>query len=316
MTKKRAKDAGRFGKVAVLMGGWSSERDISLQSGEAVLEALLRQGVDAIGVDVQRDVLSVLADIEFDRAFIALHGKGGEDGVIQGVLEVLEKPYTGSGILASSVGMDKLRTKQMWMGAGLRTPQLYITKKKKPVIESVANIGFPVMVKPIREGSSIGISKVNHEGELLEAWEKAREYDQYVMAEKFVEGVEYTAAILGHKSLPLVSVSTPNSFFDYDAKYAASNTVYYCPCGLEKEREKELQTLCLMAFGAVGASGWGRIDFILGEDDVPWLIEINTVPGLTDHSLVPMAAQVAGIDFDELVLKILESSLKTGEESE
>jgi D-alanine-D-alanine ligase len=316
MIKKRVKEADRFGKVAVLMGGWSSEREISLQSGEAVLDALLRQEIDAFGIDVQRDVLSVLETTDFDRAFIALHGKGGEDGVIQGVLEALDKPYTGSGILASSVSMDKLRTKQMWMGAGLRTPQLYITKKKKPVMESIVNMGFPVMVKPIREGSSIGMSKVNHEGELLEAWEKAREFDQYVMAEKFIEGTEYTAAILGHRALPLVSVATPHSFFDFNAKYEANDTVYYCPCGLETEREKELKTLCLMAFGALGATGWGRIDFILDEQDVPWLIENNTVPGLTDHSLVPMAAQVDGMNFDELVVKILESSLKTREESE
>lgn len=319
MSKQKEINPKKYGKVAVLMGGWSAEREISLNSGQAVLGALQQKGVDAHGIDVQRDIVRVLSDSDFDRAFVMLHGRGGEDGVIQGVLETLEIPYTGSGIMASSVCMDKLRTKQMWMGAGLRTPPLYITRKAEPSLGSVAKMGFPVMVKPIHEGSSIGMSKVHSSEDIAAAWEKARQYDNLVMAEKYIEGREYTVAILGSEALPMILLQTPHDFYDFNAKYEANDTEYYCPCGLDEKREKELQTLALMAFGAVGASGWGRVDMILDEEDVPWLIEINTAPGMTDHSLVPMAAAAAGISFEDLVIKVLESSLspdKDGDDEE
>ena len=293
------------GKVAVLMGGWSAERDISLQSGAAVLAALKRQNVDAFGVDVGRDIAQVLSATEFSTAFVMLHGRGGEDGVIQGLLETMGKPYTGSGILGSSVCMDKLRTKQMWMGAGLRTPPFYISRDPQPALEAVAALGWPVMVKPIHEGSSIGISRVERAADLAAAWESARRYDEWVLVEKFITGVEYTVGILGQRALPMIALKTPHSFFDYDAKYCATDTVYQCPCGLSATREAELKALALLAFGAVGASGWGRVDFILDRKDVPWLIEVNTIPGMTDHSLVPMAARAAGMSFDDLVMTIL-----------
>lgn len=297
--------SSEYGKVIVLMGGWSAEREISLLSGEAVLESLLRSGVDASGIDVGTDIAEVLSSTEFDTAFVMLHGRGGEDGVIQGLLESLGKPYTGSGILGSSVSMNKLHTKQMWMGAGLRTPPFYISRDEQPSMKGVEALGWPVIVKPIHEGSSIGISRVDSPEELPAAWEEARQYDDWVLVEKFIEGVEYTVGVLGERALPMIALQTDHSFFDYEAKYCSEETVYLCPCGLPQTREEELKALSLLAFGAVGASGWGRVDFILDHEDVPWLIEVNTIPGMTSHSLVPMAAEAAGMSFDELVLAIL-----------
>ncbi|THB63795.1 MAG: D-alanine--D-alanine ligase [Gammaproteobacteria bacterium] len=303
-----------YGKVAVLMGGWAAERDVSLNSGAAVLDALQSQGVDAHKIDVDRGIVSVLEEGGFDRAFNILHGRGGEDGVIQGVLEALNIPYTGSGILASSVSMNKLRTKQMWMGAGLRTPPLYVSVKEDFDYAALERLGFPLMVKPVKEGSSIGMSKVNNIGQVEEAWRLAREYDQCVIAEKWIAGREFTVAVLGDRTLPIVSVETPEEFFDYEAKYTLNTTKYFCPCGLEEQREKELSAMAKLAFNAVGASGWGRVDFILDDEDTPWLIEVNTVPGMTDHSLVPMAAREAGIEFEELVLHVLETSMNKDRE--
>ncbi len=307
------RDPKEFGRVAVLMGGWSAERDVSLNSGAEVLEGLLSAGIDAHGVDVGRDIVSILENGKYDRAFNILHGRGGEDGVIQGVLEALNIPYTGSGILASSVAMDKLRTKQMWMGAGMRTPPLYVSMKDEVDYAAIDNLGLPVMVKPVKEGSSIGMSRVNELDQIDDAWKLARKYDQCIIAEKWIHGKEYTVAIIGENTLPIVTVETPRDFFDYDAKYELNTTKYFCPCGLDAQREKELQTLAKMAFCAVGASGWGRVDFILDDDDLPWLIEINTVPGMTDHSLVPMAAREAGITFTELVCQILETTMVAGD---
>lgn len=305
------RDPKEYGKVAVLMGGWAAEREVSLNSGNAVLEALQSAGVDAHAVVVDRE--NVVAEIEeggFDRAFNILHGRGGEDGVIQGFLETLGIPYTGSGIMASSVAMDKLRTKQMWMGAGLRSPAIYVSMSDDIDYAAIDNLGYPVMVKPIHEGSSIGMSKVDDIADFDEAWNLAREYDTTVMVEKWIKGTEYTAAVLNGESLPLIRLETPEEFYDYDAKYSLNTTEYHCPSGLSPEREEELKALTRIAFGAVAGKGWGRVDFILDEDDVPWLIEVNTVPGMTDHSLVPMAAKAAGIDFEELVLRILETSME------
>jgi len=304
--KRNPKD---YGKVAVLLGGWSAERSISLISGAAVLAALQRQGVDAHGIDVDRDVVAKLQAGGFNRAFNMLHGRGGEDGVMQGLLEVLGLPYTGSGVLASALGMDKLKTKEIWSAKGLPTPEYVVLDKESDLAEAARRVGFPMMVKPVHEGSSIGMSKVLTEAELPAAWEKARQQDNCVIAEQFIQGAEYTAAVLGRQALPMIKLETPNVFYDFDAKYKANTTRYICPCGLPADKEREIQNLALRAFDAVDALGWGRIDIMVDANGFPWLLEINTLPGMTDHSLVPMAAKQAGIEFDELVLRILDESL-------
>lgn len=290
------------------MGGQSAEREISLRSGRAVLDALVNKGVEAIGVDVGDDVLSQLAEGGYERAFIILHGRGGEDGVIQGALERIGLPYTGSGVLGSALGMDKYRTKAVWRGIGIPTPESALIVNESD-LEKAAAVGFPLMIKPICEGSSIGMSKVESEDQLRSAWELARQYDARVLAERWIVGEEYTTTILQGKAMPMIRLETPHLFYDYQAKYSATNTSYHCPCGLERAEEKRLQALCVEAFEAVGASGWGRVDLMLDEQHRPWLIEVNTVPGMTDHSLVPMSAKAAGIDFEELVVRVLSTSL-------
>jgi D-alanine-D-alanine ligase len=298
-----------FGKVAVLLGGRAAEREISLISGNAVLAGLRRRGVDAHPVDTaDPDALLHLADGSFARAFVVLHGRGGEDGVIQGALEAIGLPYTGSGVLGSAIGMDKYRTKLVWQGAGLPTPPFAVLRREDD-LKLAASLGFPLMIKPANEGSSIGIGKADDAGELKGAWEKAREYDSLVVAERWVRGGEFTAAVLRGETMPLIKLETPHAFYDFDAKYHADTTRYLIPCGLDAAKERELQALALAAFDAAGASGWGRVDLMLDEAQQPWLIEVNTVPGMTDHSLVPMAARARGIDFDELVWRILETSM-------
>lgn len=298
-----------FGRVAVLMGGRSAEREISLRSGAAVLDALRRQGVDAHGLDAGADVMVRLKEGAFERAFIALHGRGGEDGVIQGALETVGLPYTGSGVLASALSMDKLRSKRVWQGAGLPTPACASVAREEELDAAVARVGLPLIVKPAHEGSSLGMSKVQTREELSAAWRAAREYDPDVFLEKWIEGPEYTVAIIGTQALPLIAISTQRQFYDYAAKYDDDTTRFECPCGLPAGRESALQGLALEAFAALGCSGWGRVDLICDEQGEPWLIEVNTVPGMTDHSLVPMAAQAAGLSFDELVLQVLATSL-------
>ncbi len=307
---EHAIDPARFGKVAVLMGGRSAEREISLKSGTAVFEALRRQGVDAHVVDPDTDALVELAGGHFDRAFIVLHGRGGEDGVMQGVLESLGLPYTGSGVLGSALGMDKLRCKEVWLGAGLPTPEHVRIDAETDLDAVVEKLGLPIMVKPVHEGSSIGMTRVERAEDLAGAWQLARSFDREVIAERWIHGSEYTAAVLDGEALPLIKLETPRAFYDYEAKYSADTTRYICPCGLPEAQERELQALALRAFDAAGAQGWGRVDFMLDADGRPWLIEVNTVPGMTDHSLVPMAARVAGMDFDTLVLRILATSLE------
>jgi D-alanine-D-alanine ligase len=297
-----------FGKVAVLMGGESAEREISLRSGRAVLAALQRQGVEVQGIDAGRDVLQRLADGGFDRVFIMLHGRGGEDGVIQGALERLGLPYTGSGVLGSALGMDKYRTKLIWRGLGLPTPEAVLMVDEQGLQQADA-LGYPLIVKPSHEGSSIGMAKVTEGSELESAWREARRYDAQVLVERWIVGGEYTASILGDQALPLIRLQTPRTFYDYEAKYQASTTRYHCPCGLPPAQEGALRALALQAFAAIGASGWGRVDLMLDQAGQAWLIEVNTVPGMTDHSLVPMSARQAGIGFDELVLQILAGSL-------
>ncbi len=300
-----------FGKVAVLMGGRSAEREISLQSGGQVLQALQERGVDAYRLDAgDRDFVTQLEEGRFDCAFIALHGRGGECGAMQGLLETMGMPFTGSGVLGSALAMDKLRTKQLWLGVGLPTPGFAVLRDASDLSPAAAELGFPLMLKPVHEGSSIGMAKVDREADLERAWQAAGSYDCEVLAERWIAGPEFTAAIVGDTSLPLIRLETPRDFYDYEAKYQADTTQYHCPCGLPAERELELKELSLEAFKAVGASGWGRVDFMLDEAGAPWLIEINTVPGMTDHSLVPMAARQHGWDMQELVWRILEAGVQ------
>ncbi len=304
------RDPGKYGKVVVLMGGLSAEREISLRSGAAVLAALQRGGVDAHGLDVGRDVLKGLDAGGFDRAFIMLHGRGGEDGTIQGALEWLGLPYTGSGVRASALAMDKLRTKQLWQGCSLPTPGYVVARREEDLDGVVDQLGLPLIIKPAQEGSSIGMSKVNAADELLPAWREAVKYDPVVLIEQWITGNEYTCAILDDEALPLIRLEPNKAFYDYDAKYQRDDTKYHCPCGLPAEREQALQALAREAFDAVGCSGWGRVDMMVSDAGEPWLIEVNTLPGMTDHSLVPMAAKEAGVEFDELVLRILDASME------
>ena len=299
----------QFGKVAVMMGGSSAEREISLQSGQAVFEALQRQKVDAHIVDPQENLMTQLATGNFDRVFIALHGRGGEDGLMQGLLETLELPYTGSGVLGSSLAMDKCRSKRVWLSHELATPAFVELNEHSDWENVVEYLDLPLIVKPVREGSSYGASKVKELGELKNAWRQAHEYDERVMAESWIAGSEYTVSILGDDVLPMIRLETPREFYDYEAKYIADTTKYHCPCGLDADVENELGKLAFEAFKALDASGWGRVDFMLDAEDKPWLIEVNTIPGMTSHSLVPMSAKQAGMSFDDLTLGILAASL-------
>lgn len=302
------RDIREYGKVAVLMGGTSSERDISLKSGRAVLAALERCRVHATAVDPRDGLFEQLRDAGFDRAFIALHGRGGEDGAVQGALEWLGLPYTGSGVLGSALAMDKLRTKQIWLQSGLPTPPYAVVRSVEELQAFGREVGFPLAVKPVHEGSSIGMSRLDSVADAAAAYEAATGFDRVVLAERWITGGEYTASILGGQSLPLIRLETPRTFYDFEAKYMADSTRYHCPCGLPADVEDAIASLCIRAFEVVGASGWGRVDLMLDAGEQPQLLEVNTVPGMTDHSLVPMAARQAGIEFDQLVLRILDSS--------
>ncbi len=304
--------ATSLGRVAVLLGGNAAEREISLISGNAVLESLRRQGVDAHPVDPAEGELERLLRGEFHRAFIVLHGRGGEDGVIQGYLETLGIPYTGSGVAGSALAMDKVRGKLVWLGLGLPTPA-FIVARDEAGLKSAERLGFPLMVKPAREGSSIGICKVGNVTELRDAWREAVALDSDVLIEQWIEGAEYTCALLGKRALPLIRLETANAFYDYAAKYQDEGTGYHCPCGLDESTEHAFQALSRDAFAALGAGGWGRVDLMSDSGGRPWLIEANTVPGMTSHSLVPMAARAAGIDFDALVMHILMMTLSDGD---
>jgi D-alanine-D-alanine ligase len=297
-----------FGKVAVLLGGRSAEREVSLKSGSLVLNALRERGVDAHAFDPAERGIEDLIEGGFARAFIALHGRFGEDGTLQGALEWLGLPYTGSGVLGSALAMDKLRTKLLWQASDIPTPPWELLAADADFKAVSARLGLPLMVKPVNEGSSIGMTKVRAAGHLEEAFALAVNYDRAVIAEKFIEGTELTAGILGEQALPLIRLETPREFYDYEAKYVADDTRYLVPCGLPPEREREIQALCLKAFRALGCSGWGRVDLMLDRAGEPWLLEVNTAPGMTDHSLVPMAARAAGISYEDLCLRILEAS--------
>jgi len=297
------------GKVAVLLGGNSAEREVSLSSGEAVYRALIAQGIDAVKIDPKFDLIKQLNEHEVDIAFIALHGVGGEDGTIQGLLEFYGLPYTGSGVKSSAICMDKWRTKLIWQSLGLPTPKYIQAENVEQLIEFSQQVGLPLMVKPSLEGSSIGISKVALNDGLADAFESAQATDSPVLAEQFITGREFTVAILDDKALPAIQLKPANDFYDYDAKYIQDDTEYLLPCGLSKEKELELQVLALSAYDALDCKGWGRVDFMQDESEKFWLIEVNTVPGMTDHSLVPMAAKAAGIDFEHLVIDILNAKL-------
>jgi len=303
-------DPRAFGRVAVLFGGKSAEREVSLKSGNAVLGALQAAGVDAFGIDVGDDFLARLNSEKIDRAFIVLHGRGGEDGSMQGLLECAGIPYTGSGILASALAMDKLRTKQVWHSLGLPTPRHAVLTSHADCEAAAAELSFPLIVKPAHEGSSIGMAKVESVEALIAAWQDAARYDSQVLVEQWIAGPEYTIAVLRGQVLPPIGLGTPHTFYDYDAKYLADDTQYRIPCGLSAEKEAELKELTARACEAVGTQGWARADVMQDANGQFWLLEVNTVPGMTDHSLVPMAARAAGLDFQQLVLAILADSVE------
>ena len=294
-----------FGKVAVMMGGRSAERDVSLMSGAMVLAALRASGVDAHGFDPAKRPLDDLAREGFARVFIALHGRHGEDGVMQGALELSGIPYTGSGVLASALAMDKMRTKLLWTGAGIPTPAWEQLNPSSDVQALVSRLGLPIMVKPASEGSSIGMSKVRREQDIASAYALAASHDKLVIAEQFIEGTELTAGILDDSPLPLIRLETPRDFYDYEAKYLAGDTRYILPCGLSAQAESALQAESLRAYSLLGCRGWGRVDLILDREGRPYFLEVNTSPGMTDHSLVPMAARHIGLSFGDLCLRIL-----------
>lgn len=302
-------NASKFGKVAVLLGGKSAEREVSLDSGTAVLEALVRSGVNAEAFDPQERSVTELLD--YDRAFIVLHGRGGEDGQIQGALEWLDVPYTGTGVQGSAIGMDKVKTKQVWQGSELPTAPYRIVSKDSDATDIVHSLGLPLIIKPVHEGSSIGMSKVEKIEDFAEAIAKATEHDAVVMAEKWITGREFTIVILNGQALPVIRLEPPQdvAFYDYEAKYQRNDVQYGIPCGLSEAEEEQLKALSLRAFQAVGASGWGRIDAMQDEQGNFWLLEVNTVPGMTSHSLVPKAAAAVGYSFDDLCVAILEQTL-------
>ena len=294
-----------FGKVAVLLGGRSAEREVSLQSGHAVLEALIRKGVDAYPFDPAKKPIEELKQ-KFNIVYIALHGRYGEDGTVQGALELMDLPYTGSGVLASALAIDKWRTKLLWQSVGVNTPRYKILNADCDFDMVVKELGLPLIVKPSREGSTIGLCKATSTEDLLDVYQTAAKHDSVVLAEQFIEGMELTAAILGDTPLPLVRIEVEGELYDYKAKYLSHDTRYFCPSGLSAELENTIQIQALQAHRILGCQGWGRVDVILDKSDKPYFLETNTSPGMTSHSLVPIAAKTAGIPFDDLVIKILE----------
>ena len=298
--------AHQFGKVAVLLGGRSAEREISLQSGQAVLDALLRSGVDAHPFDPAGQSMEKLLQQGFDKAFIALHGRFGEDGTIQGALELMGLPYTGSGVMASALAMDKWRTKLIWQAAGIQSPRYVLLQADSDFEQVAETLGLPLIVKPAREGSTIGLTKVKRAENLAQAYQLAAQHDALVLAEEFIAGKELTVAILGETPLPVVRIEIAGELYDYEAKYFSNETKYFCPSGLPAELEAAIQRQALQAYQVLGCQGWGRVDLILSETNQFYFLEANTSPGMTSHSLVPMAARTAGIPFEDLVLRILD----------
>ena len=296
--------AHQFGKVAVLLGGRSAEREISLQSGQAVLDALQRSGVDAHPFDPAGQSMEKLLQQGFNKAFIALHGRFGEDGTIQGALELMGLPYTGSGVMASALAMDKWRTKLIWQAAGIQSPRYVLLQADSDFEQVAETLGLPLIVKPAREGSTIGLTKVKRAEDLAQAYQLAAQHDALVLAEEFIAGKELTVAILGETPLPVVRIEIAGELYDYEAKYFSNETKYFCPSGLPAELEAAIQRQALQAYQVLGCQGWGRVDLILSETNQFYFLEANTSPGMTSHSLVPMAARTAGIPFEDLVLRI------------
>ncbi|HWU68379.1 MAG TPA: D-alanine--D-alanine ligase [Stenotrophobium sp.] len=308
--RRPVSDPTTFGRVAVLMGGWGAEREVSLWSGEGVHEALRSKGVDAIAVDLDRQALLKLGEQKFDRAFNVIHGTGGEDGTLQAVLDLQGLPYTGSGVLACALAMDKLRTKRMWKAEGLPTPDYMVVQNSRDMETAARRFGFPLIIKPSEEGSSVGVSKVKTAQQLQPAFDLARgEQHRLVMAEQFIAGQEFTCAVLDGEALPLIRIEPDGEFYDYHAKYVSNETRYHCPAGLPAAQESRLQDICVRAFEQIGARGWGRVDFMLDAQGNPWLIEANLVPGMTAHSLVPMAARARGMSYADLCWALLETTL-------
>lgn len=297
-----------FGKVAVLMGGIAAEREVSLRSGKAVEQALIRAGVDAHAIDVTDLAQLVEVSHVYDRAFIALHGRWGEDGQVQAILQSLNMPFTGSGMAASALAMDKLRSKWLWRGAGLPTPDFVYVGRQQPLVAQTFDLPFPLMVKPCHEGSSIGMRKVNDWATLEAAVAYAQEFDAEVLIERWIEGREFTVGIVDGQVLPTIELKTTHEFYDYSAKYQSNDTQYLCPCQIDAALQQQLDALTRQGFEVLGASGWGRMDFMVDQHNQAWLIELNTVPGMTDHSLVPKAAAVAGMTFEQLVVRILNAT--------
>ena len=298
-----------FGRVGVIYGGNSSEREISLLTGCAIAEALKSQGVDTVAIDVKDQSLEAISAAKIDRAFIAVHGPGGEDGTLQGALEYLGIPYTGSGVMASALAMDKLRCKQIWKGIDLPTTDFASLHKNTDWRQTMEKLGGCLVVKPACEGSSVGMSIAESANQLKQAWELAFKYDAKVIAEPRLTGEEYTVAILADQALPSIRIQANATFYDYEAKYLSDKTEYFCPSGLDAERENELAQLCIDAFSSIDGKGWGRVDVMTDLNGKFYILEVNTVPGMTSHSLVPMAAKASGIDFEKLVLAILEESI-------
>lgn len=306
--------ATQFGSVALLYGGQSAEREVSLKSGAAVLAALRGEGVDVTPIDCDSSLATQLAAGGFDRVFIALHGPGGEDGSVQGLLDWLELPYTGSGVLASALAMDKVRCKQLWRGIGLPTANFASLNATTDWAATLAELGGAAMVKPACEGSSIGMACATTAEQLEQAWRAASRYDTEVLAEQLLSGAEYTVAVVGRQVLPTIQIEVAGEFYDYSAKYLSDQTRYHCPAPVSAALEQQFRQLALAAFDAVGCSGWGRVDLMCDSDGTPQLLEVNTVPGMTDHSLVPMAAAAVGMNFAELVVAILATTLTADSE--
>jgi len=301
-------DPARYGRLALVCGGDSAEREISLRSGRAVAAALARGGISHEVFDGPRAVIDAAREGRVDTVCNMLHGRGGEDGCLQGALALFGVPVTGSGVLASALTMNKLQTKRVWRSVGLPTPQWQVAGDAAEAGAIAEALGMPVFVKPTREGSSVGMSRVTAAGDLAAAIDRALRHDDSALVERLIDGPEYTAAVLGDEPLPLIRIATPREFYDFDAKYEAGDTEYHCPCGLPHAREGELQAMALQAFDVLGCRGWGRVDFMLDTAGSPWLLEANTVPGMTDHSLVPMAAAAAGLAFEALVQRILQTA--------
>ena len=310
-TRMRVDKAEAFGRVAVLFGGYSAEREVSLDTGAAVLHALRSDGVNAVGWDPAEKPVQQLADAGIDRVWIALHGTGGEDGALQGALQWMDIPYTGSGVMASALAMDKVRSKHLFQRADIKTPDYRVVENLEDAVATVEAFGYPLVFKPASQGSSVGMTRLDDDSGLKAAAELALSFNGVALAERCVNGDEYTVAILQGEALPSIRIETPRVFYDYRAKYESERTTYHCPGTDDQDKEQQLRDLAMAAFAELGCSGWGRVDFMVGSDSEPQVLEVNTVPGMTSHSLVPMAAKKQGIDFNKLCWRILETSVSS-----